>query len=406
MVSENKPAGSRILSGMRSSGSLHLGHYHGVLKNWLKLQHEYECYFFVADWHALTTNYDDTSKLEEQMWSMVIDWLAVGINPKVATVFVQSRVPEHAELLLLLSMITPLGWLERVPTYKEQQEKLKEKDLATYGFLGYPLLQAADILMYKADAVPVGDDQVAHVELTREIARRFNYVCGREPDFELKAKRAIRKLGGEKQRIYQDALTKYQERGDADALAAGQAMIEAHPNLTVADRERLLGYIEGSGRTILVEPQALLTEVPKLPGLDGQKMSKSYGNTISLREDTDVVAKNIKKMPTDPARVRRSDPGDPEKCPVWEFHKIYSDKQRQEWVQTGCRTAGIGCIDCKKPVIDAVIAELEPIQARAAELEANPDMVRSIVTEGSERARDTARETMDEVRQAMGLRYR
>ncbi|MDH3768697.1 MAG: tryptophan--tRNA ligase, partial [Gammaproteobacteria bacterium] len=386
MVSENKPAGSRILSGMRSSGSLHLGHYHGVLKNWLKLQHEYECYFFVADWHALTTNYDDTSKLEEQMWSMVIDWLAVGINPKVATVFVQSRVPEHAELLLLLSMITPLGWLERVPTYKEQQEKLKEKDLATYGFLGYPLLQAADILMYKADAVPVGDDQVAHVELTREIARRFNYVCGREPDFELKAKRAIRKLGGEKQRIYQDALTKYQERGDADALAAGQAMIEAHPNLTVADRERLLGYIEGSGRTILVEPQALLTEVPKLPGLDGQKMSKSYGNTISLREDTDVVAKNIKKMPTDPARVRRSDPGDPEKCPVWEFHKIYSDKQRQEWVQTGCRTAGIGCIDCKKPVIDAVIAELEPIQARAAELEANPDMVRSIVTAGSERA--------------------
>jgi tryptophanyl-tRNA synthetase len=406
MALENQAVGSRILSGMRSSGRLHLGHYHGVLKNWLRLQHEYECYFFVADWHALTTHYEDTAGLEDQMWEMVIDWLAVGINPKVATVFVQSKVPEHAELLLLLSMITPLGWLERVPTYKEQQDKLKEQDLATYGFLGYPLLQAADILMYKADAVPVGEDQVAHVELTREVARRFNYIYGREPDFELKARRAIKKLGGKQRRKYEQARTLYQEQGDSAALEKGQALIEDNRNLTVADRERLAGYIEGSGRMILVEPQALLTEVPRLPGLDGQKMSKSYGNTIELREDPDVISKNIRTMPTDPARVRRSDPGDPEKCPVWEFHKVYSDGKRQEWVKKGCRSAEIGCVDCKQPVIDAVIAELEPIQARAAEFEANPEIVRSIVAEGSEHARDTARQTMDEVRRAIGLNYR
>lgn len=406
MGSDKEAAGGRILSGMRSSGSMHLGHYHGVLKNWLQLQHKYECYFFVADWHALTTHYDDTSGLEDQMWNMVVDWLAVGINPKIATLFVQSKVPEHAELFLLLSMITPLGWLERVPTYKEQQEKLKEKDLATYGFLGYPLLQSADILMYKADAVPVGEDQVVHVELTREIARRFNHVFGREPEFEAKAGRAVTKLGGKKRRIYEDARLRYQEQGDTEALAAGREVVESHPNLTVADKERLLGYIEGSGRIILNEPQALLTEVPKLPGLDGQKMSKSYGNTIPLREETDVVAKKIRQMPTDPARVRRTDPGEPEKCPVWEFHKIYSDDQRQEWVQEGCRSAGIGCIECKQPIIDAVVAELEPIQQRGAEFEANPDMVRGIIKEGSERARDTARETMDEVRHAMGLNYR
>ncbi|MDH3589329.1 MAG: tryptophan--tRNA ligase [Gammaproteobacteria bacterium] len=406
MASENKTVGKRILSGMRSSGYMHLGHYHGVLKNWLRLQHEYECYFFVADWHALTTHYDDTSKLEDQMWNMVVDWLAVGINPKIARIFVQSKVPEHAELFLLLSMITPLGWLERVPTYKEQQRKIKEKDLATYGFLGYPLLQSADILMYKADAVPVGEDQVVHVELTREIARRFNYVFGREADFEARAKMAIRKLGGKHRRVYEDSRVRYQEQGDTAALEAGQAIVEGHPNITVADRERLLGYIEGSGRVILAEPQPLLTKVPKLPGLDGQKMSKSYGNTIPLREEPDVVAKNIRKMPTDPARVRRTDPGDPEKCPVWQFHKIYSDERRQQWVQEGCRSAGIGCVECKQPVIDAVIAELEPIQTRGAEFESNPDMVRSIINEGSERARDTARETMDEVRHAIGLHYR
>lgn len=406
MATEPKPLGSRVLSGMRSTGQLHLGHYHGVLKNWLKLQYEYECYFFVADWHSLTTHYEETAGLENHMWEMVTDWLAVGINPKIATVFVQSKVPEHAELLLLLSMMTPLGWLERVPTYKEQQEKLSDLDLGTYGFLGYPLLQAADILMYKADLVPVGEDQVVHVELTREVARRFNHIYGREPGFEAKAERAIRKLGGQHRRRYEQARTQYQQDGDAEALERGQRLVERHSNLTMADRERLRGYLEGSGRSILTEPQALLTEVPKFPGLDGQKMSKSYGNTIPLRADVDEVAKQIRTMPTDPARVRRSDPGEPEKCPVWEFHKVYSDEARRDWVQTGCRSAGIGCIECKQPVIDAVVAELEPIQARAAELESNPDMVRGVITEGCERARDTARETMDEVRHAMGLQYR
>lgn len=391
---------------MRSTGQLHLGHYHGVLKNWLKLQHEYQCYFFVADWHSLTTHYDATTGLEEHMWEMVTDWLAVGINPKIATIFVQSKVPEHSELMLLLSMMTPLGWLERVPSYKEQQEKLKEKDLGTYGFLGYPLLQSADILMYKADLVPVGEDQVVHVELTREVARRFNHLYGREPGFEAKAERAVRKMGGEKRRVYEKARLAYQQQGDADALLVGRALVDEHPNLTVADRERLLGFLEGSGRAILVEPQALLTPVPKFPGLDGQKMSKSYNNTISLREETDQIARKIKTMPTDPARVRRSDPGDPEKCPVWDLHKVYSDEARRDWVQRGCRSAGIGCVECKKPVIDAIVAEIEPIQARAAELSANPDMVRGVVSEGCERARDTARETMDEVRHAMGLQYR
>ena len=405
-MADDKPAGSRVLSGMRSTGRLHLGHYHGVLKNWLKLQHEYECYFFVADWHSLTTHYEDTAGLEQQMWDMVTDWLAVGINPKIATVFVQSKIAEHAELMLLLSMMTPLGWLERVPTYKEQQEKLKDMDLSTYGFLGYPLLQSADILMYKADLVPVGEDQVVHVELTREVARRFNHIYGRDAGFEEKAQRAVRKLGGEKRRAYDAARTAYQEKGDAGALAKGQRIVESHSNLTIADRERLLGYLEGGGRVILAEPDALLTKVPRFPGLDGQKMSKSYGNTISLREHPDDIAKKIKTMPTDPARVRRTDPGEPEKCPVWEWHKIYSDAARCEWVQQGCRSAGIGCIECKQPVIDAVVAEIEPIQARAAEMESNPDLVRGVVSEGCEDARDTARQTMDEVRHAMGLQYR
>ncbi|NND60284.1 MAG: tryptophan--tRNA ligase [Gammaproteobacteria bacterium] len=406
MESDNKTAGRRVLSGMRSTGQLHLGHYHGVLKNWLKMQHEYECFFFVADWHSLTTHYESTENLEQNMWDMVTDWLAAGVNPKISTIFVQSKVPEHAELMLLLSMMTPLGWLERVPTYKEQQEKLKDLDLATYGFLGYPLLQSGDILMYKADLVPVGEDQVVHVELTREVARRFNHIYGRDPGFEEKAQRAIRKLGGQKKRLYERARVSYQEQGDLDALVAGKQVVENHPNLTVADSERLLGYLEGGGRVILVEPQAMLTPVPKFPGLDGQKMSKSYNNTISLREDIDDVQKKIRTMPTDPARVRRSDPGEPEKCPVWEWHKVYSDDKTRDWVQQGCRSAGIGCVECKKPVIDAVIAEVEPIQQRVAEMESNPDMVRGIVSEGCERARDTARETMDEVRHAMGLQYR
>lgn len=394
---------NRVVSGMRPTGSMHLGHLHGALNNWVRLQHEYECLFFVADWHALTTHYEDPSNVQDSTREMLIDWLAVGINPASATLFVQSDVVEHAELHLLLSMITPLGWLERVPSYKDQQEKLKEKDLATYGFLGYPLLQSADVLVYRASYVPVGEDQVAHLEMTREVARRFNHLYGREEDFDKKAERATRLLGSHKQREYMEARRRYQEKGDAAALEVGQAIVSGCRRLTVADSDRLLGYLEGVGRTILVEPEPLLTATAKVPGLDGQKMSKSYGNTIGLREDPDSVEKKLRTMPTDPARVRRTDPGDPAKCPVWDFHKIYSDEKTREWVQEGCRSAGIGCVECKKPVIDAMLAELAPIREQALEIEQDDNAVRAILNEGRERARDLARETMDDVREAMGL---
>ncbi|MDH3914889.1 MAG: tryptophan--tRNA ligase [Chromatiales bacterium] len=394
---------NRVVSGMRPTGSMHLGHLHGALNNWVRLQHEYECMFFVADWHALTTHYEDPSNVQDSTREMLIDWLAVGINPASATLFVQSDVVEHAELHLLLSMITPLGWLERVPSYKDQQEKLKEKDLATYGFLGYPLLQSADVLVYRASYVPVGEDQVAHLEMTREVARRFNHLYGREEDFDKKAERATRLLGGHKQREYMEARRRYQEKGDAAALEVGQAIVSGCRRLTVADSDRLLGYLEGVGRTILVEPEPLLTATAKVPGLDGQKMSKSYGNTIGLREDPDSVEKKLRTMRTDPARVRRTDPGDPAKCPVWDFHKIYSDEKTREWVQEGCRSAGIGCVECKKPVIDAMLAELAPIREQALEIEQDDNAVRAILNEGRERARDLARETMDDVREAMGL---
>ncbi|NEX22207.1 tryptophan--tRNA ligase [Thiorhodococcus mannitoliphagus] len=394
---------ARVLSGMRPTGRLHLGHYHGVLKNWLELQHEYECFFFVADWHALTTHYEDPSIIPESSREMVIDWLAAGINPGSATIFVQSRVPEHAELHLLLSMITPLGWLERVPTYKDQQEKLKEHDLSTYGFLGYPLLQSADILIYKAGRVPVGEDQVAHVELTREVARRFNHVYGREPGFEEKAEAAKKKMGKKNAKLFDSLKRRYQEQGDQEALGVARALLDGQGNITLADRERLFGFLEGGGRVILPEPQALLTKASKMPGLDGQKMSKSYNNTIALRDDPAEVEKALRTMPTDPARVRRNDPGDPEKCPVWQFHQVYSNDEVRDWVQEGCRSAGIGCLECKRPVIDGVLAELVPIQERAKEYEAQPDLVRSIMNEGCERARDVARETIDEVRHAMSL---
>jgi len=397
------PQHSRVLSGMRPTGRLHLGHYHGVIKNWVELQNEYECFFFVADWHALTTHYDDPSLIPESTWEMVIDWLAAGVNSNSATLFVQSRVPEHAELHLLLSMITPLGWLERVPSYKDQQEKLKEKDLATYGFLGYPLLQSADILIYKAGQVPVGEDQVAHVELTREVARRFNHIYGREPDFEAKAEQAKKKMGKKNAKMFDKLRRAYQEQGDLEALEVARALLGSQQNITLGDQERLFGYLEGGGRVILVEPQPLLTKASKMPGLDGQKMSKSYGNTIALRSKPAELENTLKRMPTDPARVRRTDPGDPAKCPVWQFHEVYSDDDVKAWVQQGCRSAGIGCLDCKEPVINGVLEELRPIQQRAAEFEAQPELVRSIINEGCERARDVARATMEEVRHAMSL---
>ena len=395
----------RVLSGMRPTGALHLGHYHGVLKNWIKLQHEHPCLFFVADWHALTTHYEDPQVISQNVWDMVVDWLAAGVDPSQATLFIQSHVPEHAELHLLLSMITPLGWLERVPSYKDQQEKLSDRDLSTYGFLGYPLLQGADILIYRATLVPVGEDQVPHIEFTREVARRFNHLFGREPGFEDKAEAAIKKLGAKRGKLYRELRTRYQEQGDAGALEAGRALLEEAQSLSIGDRERLFGYLEGGGKMILSEPEALLTEASKMPGLDGQKMSKSYNNTITLREDAESVARKIRTMPTDPARVRRTDPGDPEKCPVWQFHLVYSDDATKEWVQRGCRTAGIGCLECKQPVIDAVLKEQEPMRERAQTYLDDPTLVRNIVEEGCDRARKMASETMRDVREAMGLNY-
>ncbi|MBK7250859.1 MAG: tryptophan--tRNA ligase [Gammaproteobacteria bacterium] len=396
--------GKRVLSGMRPTGQLHLGNYHGALKSWVDLQYQYECYFFVADWHALTTDYADTSRLPVNTHEMVIDWLAAGLNPGVATIFVQSQVIEHAELHLLLSMITPVSWLERVPTYKDQQQQLREKDLATYGFLGYPLLQSADILIYRPTYVPVGEDQVAHVEITREIARRFNHLCGQEPEFESKAERAIKSLGGRNATLYRQLRRQFQESGDAAALERAREMIRSHTHITVADRERLLGYLEGSSVAILPEPQVLLTKAPRVPGTDGRKMSKSYGNTIGLREDPDSVAQKLRTMQTDPARVRRTDPGDPDKCPVFDLHRIYSDEATQAWAANGCRTASIGCLDCKKPLIERVVAEVTAMRRRAQEFVENGELIRTILAEGSEKARDAARTTMDEVRRAMHLR--
>ncbi len=396
----------RVLSGMRPTGQLHLGHLHGVLNNWIKLQHEYECYFFVADWHALTTHYDEPEIIERNLWDMVVDWLAVGIDPSDATLFVQSRIPEHAELHLLLSMMTPLGWLERVPSYKDQQESLREKDLATYGFLGYPLLQSADILAYKASLVPVGEDQVAHIELTREVARRFNYMYGREPGFEQKVESAIRKMGKKNARLYRDLRRRFQEKGEEPALETARALVQEQQNISLGDRERLFGDLEGGGKVILPEPSPMLTPAPKMPGLDGQKMSKSYNNTITLREAPESVTQKLRTMPTDPARVRRTDPGEPQRCPVWPLHQVYSTEETRAWVEDGCRRAKIGCLDCKQPVIDAMLAEQAPIRERALEYLDTPDVVRSVIAEGCEAARDVAQETLEDVRHAMGLVYR
>ncbi len=396
---------TRVLSGMRPTGALHLGHFHGVLKNWVRLQTEYPCLFFVADWHALTTDYEHPGRVEQNAWEMTVDWLAAGVDPNQAILFVQSHIQEHAELHLLLSMMTPLGWLERVPTYKDQMDKLKDRDLATYGFLGYPLLQSADILIYRARCVPVGEDQVPHVEMTREIARRFNHLYGREEGFEDRAKAAVKKMGTKKARLLNELRTRFLESGDADALKRAQALLEEQQNLPRGDRERLYGWLEGGGRRILVEPEALLTEAARLPGLDGQKMSKSYGNAIGLRESPESVTKKIRTMPTDPARVTRKDPGTPEKCPVWPLHLVYSDAARKDWVQKGCTTAGIGCLECKQPVIEAVLAELGPMRERAQTYLDDPTLVKSILADGCDKARKLAVETMRDVRESMGLTY-
>jgi len=397
--------GDRVLSGMRPTGALHIGHFHGALKNWVKLQDEHPCFFFVADWHALTTHYETPEDIEASVWDMLVDWFAAGIDPNKATVFIQSRVPEHAELFLLLAMATPLGWLERVPTYKDQIERIKDRDLSTYGFLGYPLMQAADILIYRANMVPVGEDQVPHIEMTREIARRFNHLFGKEPGFEEKAKAAVKKLGSKRGKLYVELRNRYQEKGEEDALEQGRALLAASASLSMGDRERLFGYLEGSRRVILAEPEAMLTETPKLPGLDGQKMSKSYGNALLMREEPKALTDKVRRMMTDPARVRLTDPGEPDRCPVWSLHEIYTTTEIRQWAANGCRSAGIGCLECKQPLIDAMLREQEEWRARAQPYLDDPSLLRSIVADGCDRAREAAQETMRDVREAMGLAY-
>jgi len=390
---------------MRPTGAMHIGHLHGALKNWVRLQTEFPCFFFVADYHALTTAYEDPDIIGKSVWDMLVDWLAAGLDPNQSTIFIQSRVPEHAELTVLLGMSTPLGWLERVPTYKEQLERLSQKDLLTYGFLGYPLMQAADILIYRASMVPVGEDQVPHIEMTREIARRFNHLFGREPGFEQRAREAMRRLGSKRAKLYEELRTRVHEQGDDTALEQGRALLASAQSLSLGDRERLFGYLEGSRKLILVEPHARLTKSPRLPGLDGQKMSKSYNNSIAMREDPAEVTRKIRTMPTDPARVRRTDPGDPELCPVWQLHKVYTDEATHAWVQHGCRTASIGCLDCKQPLIEAILKEQEPIRERAQQYLDDPSLLRNIVADGCDKARKAAQETMRDVREAMGLQY-
>lgn len=396
----------RVVSGMRPTGRLHLGHYHGVLKNWVRLQHEYECFFCIVDWHALTTDYECSGKISQNVMDMAVDWLAAGVSPSSATLFIQSQVPEHAELHLLLSMICPLGWLERVPSYKELQQSLQDKNLDTYGFLGYPLLQAADILLYRAGLVPVGADQLPHIEFARDVARRFNHLYGREADFEDKAEAAIRKLGKKTSKLYVSLRKSYQEQGDVEALSTARALIKEQQTITIGDQERLFGYLEGCGKLLLPEPQALLGESPKLSGLDGGKMAKSNSNAIYLRDTPNEIEEKIRRMPTDPARVHRSDPGEPTRCPVWQMHQAHSEEAVCQWAEQGCRSAGIGCLECKAPLIDSIKADLAPLQERALDYEQNPDLVRSILAEGAEHARDEARETLIDVRQAMGLNYR
>lgn len=392
----------RVVSGMRPTGVLHIGHYHGVLKNWLILQEHYECFFFVADWHALTSDYENTRNIPQYVREMVIDWLSAGVDPNRAHIFIQSHVPEHAELHLLLSMITPLGWLERIPSYKDTQEKLKGKDLSTYGFLGYPLLQTADVLAYRADFVPVGEDQVAHIEFSREVARRFNHLYGMGDDFSSILQKALLKLGAEESN-FQKFRSSYLQGGSLEALQAGRKLVQVGSALTESEKRHLLGYLVDSGQEILPEPQPLLTKISKLTGLDGQKMSKSYGNTIGLREAPDSIDKKIKTMPTDPARVRRSDPGTPEKCPVWPLHQVYSDEATRAWVQAGCTSAGIGCLDCKKSLIGAVLEAQKPLLERAAPYLDDPHRVHQILAEGCLVAREKAVKTLVEVRSAMRL---
>jgi tryptophanyl-tRNA synthetase len=390
VTKQNTISRPRVLSGMRPTGKLHLGNYMGALYNWVKLQHQYECYFFIADLHALTTSYDDLAGLRQNIFEVAVDFLGAGLDPEVCTLFVQSDVPAHSELDVLLSNITSLSWLERVPSYKDQQEQLREKDLATYGFLGYPLLQSADILLYQPHYVPVGLDQAAHVELTRDVARRFNQLYpgrfsmaeGAAP-WELEAvKTKARKLAGQPNK---NSFTPHE-------------LIAAAPQTKL---KSAYGTV-----TVLPEPEVLLTPSPKLPGVDGRKMSKSYGNTITLSDAEPQIRAKLKTMVTDPARVHRTDPGNPEVCPVFDLHKVFSTEQTQADARAGCRSAGIGCIECKGWLADAVVRELGPIQERRSHYEGRPELVEEILYAGATRARARAEQTMREVGEVMGLRAR
>jgi tryptophanyl-tRNA synthetase len=378
---------------MRPTGKLHLGNYMGALHNWVGLQDKHECYFFIADYHALTTDYADPSNVKQNTLEVAMDFLAAGLDPEKSVLFIQSHVVQHAELHLLLSMITSLGWLERVPSYKEQQENIVGKDLTTYGFLGYPLLQSADILVYQAHFVPVGQDQAAHVELTREVARRFNFFYGRRP-----SQSPARELSHSD--LPENLIDRMQVQRHGGPMAARTFTLRDVNE--AADMGDLFGY----GREVLREPQALLTPSPKLPGTDGRKMSKSYGNFILLTDPEEEIRKKLKTMVTDPARAKRSDKGTPEKCPVWDLHKVFSSKETQMKVHDGCITAGIGCIECKGWAADAIIEHVKPIQERRKPYEANPELVWEILEDGSAKARKRAEQTMVEVRDVMGLARR
>ena len=388
---------------MRPTGNMHLGNYHGALKNWVDLQSEFECFFFVADWHALTTNYDETRHIEQFTHEMVVDWLGAGLSPAQCTIFRQSMVPEHAELHLFLSMITPLAWVERVPTYKEMIESLATKDLATYGFLGYPVLQAADILMYRAERVPVGVDQAPHVEMSREIARRFNDIYGRGSNFDDEVERILAAVGADLRNRLLDCQRRYREVGEEDALAEGIQLVTQSDEIGAHEALVLEGFLRGTGKVILVEPRTLVTETPKVVGLDGRKMSKSYGNTVQLREDAEEVEKKVSRMQTDPARVRLKDPGDPAKCPVFTLEETYLDEEQKDWVTQGCTSASIGCRQCKQLLIDAINSEQAAFKERAQPYIEDPSLVKTILIEGSSHARDVAAETMREVRQSVGI---
>ena len=388
---------------MRPTGKLHLGHWRGVLQNWLRMQEDRECFFFVADWHALTTDYAAADKIQKRGIEMAADWLACGIDPARATLFTQSDAPEHAELFVLLAMICPLSWLERIPSYKEAVADARatgRSDLRTYGFLGYPLLQSADILLYRAAEVPVGEDQVAHIEFAREIARRFNFLFGRGDAFDSLLAAAREKIGADAAGRLSSLRERYQSGGDEAALATGRAWIDESADIEPPEREALRGDFVGGGREILTEPAARLTATAKMPGLDGRKMSKSYGNEILLSDSSETVFAKLRRMPTDPQRVRRTDPGDPEKCPVWDFHKIFSAAEDRAEVDSGCRSAALGCVDCKRILARNIDSELDPIRARRADL--REAEVVAVLRDGAARARRAAGETMERVRAAVG----